>query len=57
MTGAQVRYFIMSNIIDVVLVDELVGDDPRCFRKNLIYPSAMSDGLNPDNDEVDGEVL
>lgn len=55
MTGTHVRFFIMSNIIDLVLVDKLFGDDPRDICKNFIYPSTMSNGLNSDNDEIMGK--
>jgi hypothetical protein len=57
MAGTEVGFFVMSDIIDLVLFDELFGDDPRSFGENFIYPSAMSYGLNPDNDEGDREML
>lgn len=55
MASTHVRFFIMSNIIDLILVDELFGDDPRDICKNFIYPSTMSNGLNSDNDEIMGK--
>lgn len=46
MTSTQVRLLVVSDIINLVLVDELFIDDPRRFRENLVYPSAVANSLN-----------
>lgn len=37
---------VMGNIVDVVLLQELGSDNPRCILDNLVNPFAVTEGLS-----------
>ena len=44
-SSSRVHELIMRNVVDLVLVQPCLVDDPRRVRQDLVRPSAMSDRL------------
>lgn len=42
-----IRIIVMSYVINFVLLDECLIDDPWSVRYDFIYPTAVPDGLAP----------
>jgi hypothetical protein len=45
--GAGVRILVVRDVIDMVLVDKCLIDDPRRLGHNLVDPAAVTDTLAP----------
>ena len=45
--NCYIRVLVVSYIVDLVLLEELRGDDPGSFRDNLIRPLAVANVLAP----------
>jgi hypothetical protein len=43
--SSAVGKIVVSNVVDLVLREELRGNDPRAARNNLINPLAVTDSL------------
>ena len=43
MSSCRIRVFVVSNVVDLALLEELWCDDPRSFRDNIICPFAVTD--------------